>query len=39
MSDQLEVLRQYHFIEWMESFLKYEFSVLPPNDFIMAWAK
>ena len=39
MSDQLEARRQFDYIQWMESFLRYEYKVLPPNDFIMAWTK
>lgn len=39
MSEQLEVKRQYDYIQWMESFLKYEMGVLPPNDFLIAWTK
>ena len=39
MSEQLEIRRQYDYIEWMESFLRYEKDVLPPNDFLMAWTK
>lgn len=39
MADQLEVRRQYDYIQWMESFLIYEKNVLPPNDFLIAWTK
>ncbi len=39
MSEQLEVKRQFDYIQWMESFLKYEMGVLPPNDFLIAWTK
>jgi SLT domain-containing protein len=39
MSEQLEVKRQYDFIEWMESFIKYEKEMLPPNNFLVAWTK
>lgn len=39
MGEQLEIRRQYDYIQWMESFLRYEKDVLPPNDFLMAWTK
>lgn len=39
ISDQLEIRRQYDYIQWMESFLKYEFNVLPPNSFLASWTK
>jgi hypothetical protein len=39
ISDQLEIRRQYDYIQWMESFLKYEFNVLPPNSFLASWIK
>lgn len=39
ISDQLEIRRQYDYIQWMESFLKYEFNVLPPNAFLSSWTK
>jgi hypothetical protein len=39
ISDQLEIRRQYDYIQWMESFLKYEFNVLPPNSFLSSWTK
>ena len=39
ISDQMEVRRQYDYIQWMESFLKYEYHVLPPNDFLISWTK
>ena len=39
ISDQLEIRRQYDYIQWMESFLKYQFNVLPPNNFLASWTK
>lgn len=39
ISDELEIRRQYDYIQWMESFLKYEFNVLPPNNFLASWIK
>ena len=39
ISDQLEIRRQYDYIQWMESFLKYESNVLPPNAFLSSWTK
>ncbi len=31
--------RQYDYIQWMESYLKYEYNILPPHDFLSCWTK
>jgi hypothetical protein len=37
IGDQLELKRQYDYIQWMESFLKYEEKLLVPSDFLYIW--
>lgn len=39
IGDQLELKRQYDYIQWMESFLKYQQEVLSPSDYLNAWSK
>jgi len=39
MSDHIELKRQLDEIQWMEKFIKYEFEVLSPNDFLLAWER
>ena len=39
MSDHIELKRQLDEIQWMEKFIKYEFSVLSPNDFLLSWER
>jgi hypothetical protein len=39
MSDHIELKRQLDEIQWMEKFIKYEFEVLSPNDFLLSWER
>jgi hypothetical protein len=39
MSDHIELKRQLDEIQWMERFIKYEFEVLSPNDFLLSWER
>ena len=39
ISDQLEIRRQYDYIQWMESFLRYEYNILLPHTFLTCWTK
>jgi hypothetical protein len=39
ISDQLEIRRQYDYIQWMESYLRYEYNILPPHTFLTCWTK
>jgi len=39
MSDHIELKRQLDQIQWVEKFIKYEFEVLSPNDFLLSWGR
>ena len=39
MSDHIELKRQLDEIQWMEKFIKYEYEVLSPNDFLLSWER
>jgi hypothetical protein len=39
MSDHIELKRQLDEVQWMEKFIKYEFEVLSPNDFLLSWER
>lgn len=37
LADQLELRRRYEEIQWAESFLKYQFEVLEPQNYLKSW--
>lgn len=37
LADQLELRRRFEEIQWAESFLKYQFEVLEPQDYLKSW--
>ena len=39
MSDHIELKRQLDEIQWIQKFIKYEFQVLSPNDFLLSWER
>ena len=39
MTDHLELKRQLDEIKWIENYIRYEYKILTPNDFLLSYAR